>query len=274
MNFKLLMYMIKIKALLQFIPMLFSNFTEIKKLIFNFVLFKQSEKNCRKYTLPKVISISDLVSDFDEKISKYTFLSDTSLDIDIALIKAMARQIPNCDYLEIGSFRGESIMNLVPEVQSATSISLDKEELRMIGALNDQIEAEGCQIQSAPNYTRIQHNSHTFDFSSLGKKFDLIFIDGDHSEEGVIIDTHNAFKFLKNENSIIIWHDFGSLASFMRYDVIAGVYRATTAEQQKYIYRVKNTLCGIFIQKNLQELQTVNPYLPDDLYDVTIKMHA
>jgi hypothetical protein len=41
-------------------------------------------------------------------------------------------------------------------------------------------------------------------FSGLGR-FDLVFIDGDHSYPYVVSDTRNAFKVLRDDNPMIVW---------------------------------------------------------------------
>jgi uncharacterized protein (DUF488 family) len=120
--------------------------------------------------------------------------------------------------------------------------------------------------------TQIYHNSLTFDYTKLNRKFDLIFIDGDHSTEAVKIDTANAFNLLKDENSVIIWHDFGNNYSEQRHDVIAGALLGAPKDKHPYIYRVTNTLCGIYTSKKLQTLpQDTNLIMPSKLFDVSLK---
>ena len=74
-----------------------------------------------------------------------------------------------------------------------------------------------------PNITHLQADSQTFNFSSLQKKFDVIFLDGDHHTESIVKDTQNAFQLLKDDNSIIVWHDYGLGTETTRFNVLAGI---------------------------------------------------
>lgn len=58
------------------------------------------------------------------------------------------------------------------------------------------------------NVTRITGDTHDKSILSKleGKKFDLIFIDGDHTEAGVTKD-YNMFNGLLSENGMIAFHD-------------------------------------------------------------------
>lgn len=101
------------------------------------------------------------------------------------------------------------------------------------------------------NIKHIKHNSQTFDFSSIGK-FDLIFIDGDHSYEGVKKDTENVFKVLKNDNSIIVWHDYSNLTgNTINWGIFAGILDGCPKEMVKNLYHISNTMCAIYINKKL-----------------------
>src|SRR5436189_6248760 len=69
----------------------------------------------RKYNLPKglpVIDIVDLLGGMNEKISPFSFLEGTSSPMDLALLKGMAKKFPAGAYFEIGTWRGESAVNM------------------------------------------------------------------------------------------------------------------------------------------------------------------
>jgi hypothetical protein len=71
--------------------------------------------------------------------------------------------------------------------------------------------------EGIPNIRYIEHNSRTYDFSKLGERFDLIFVDGDHTCEGVRSDTANVFNLLRDENSVIVWHDYAFIPELVRW---------------------------------------------------------
>jgi hypothetical protein len=260
----------KLKVLFNSLYIIPLFFVEFYKLIFNFVSYKTSQKFVQTNADIKTISIKDIFDNFNESIESYTNLADTSLPIDIAFIKSIIKSKENVDYLEIGSFRGESLVNVIPYTNSTYSISLGKEELYSICKNQDFVEVESILLNKTYcNFTKIDHNSQTFDFESLNKKFDVIFVDGDHSENGVYLDTKNVFKLLKNEESVIIWHDFGHSPSDYRYDVIAGALKGMPKEEWGSIYRVRNTLCGIYSKKNILSTLDKNIYKPN----ATFKVH-
>jgi hypothetical protein len=63
-------------------------------------------------------------------------------------------------------------------------------------------------IKENSKILHLEGNTKTFDFAGLGKKYDLIFIDGDHSYEMVKHDTEQVFKHLVHDNSVVVWHDY------------------------------------------------------------------
>ena len=105
----------------------------------------------------------------------------------------------------------------------------------------------------------------------MNEKFDLLFIDGDHHYESVKNDTANAFKLLKNENAIIVWHDYGNNPNDIRWDVFRGILDGTPPEEQKYLYRVSNTLCAIYTRQQITaEYPAVNP-TPKKSFSINVK---
>ena len=149
------------------------------------------------YTQLRTIDILDILPDFNETVRNYSFLAQTSLITDILLLKGLARKFDACTFLEIGCWRGESIANVAEVAKECISISLSPEEMRQQNLSEEYIKLHGCLSRGFDNITYIEHNSATFDFSSLNKKFDLIYIDGDHSCSGVKISFRNTASFLE-----------------------------------------------------------------------------
>jgi len=74
-------------------------------------------------------------------------------------------------------------------------ISLSSKEMRQQKSSEEYIRLHRYLSCSFDDIIYIEHDSGTFSFDPLGKKFDLIYIDGDHWYPGVKIDTENAFGF-------------------------------------------------------------------------------
>jgi hypothetical protein len=265
----------KQKAIQYFIPAVLGHWGKFMKHLMAFSEMRYADDVVAKMgfenSLPSV-DLLDLAPNLQEELTSMTFLDMTSRVIDMVFMKAMARRFNGlCDYLEIGSWRGESLINMASVCKSVVSVTLSREEMREMKMDARMIELEGFFLKPEMNIKRIGHNSMTFDFSSLNQKFDLIFVDGGHDFESVKSDTINAFKLLKDENSIIIWHDCGYSYEDKRNEVIAAILTGANAEQQKHIYRVSNTLCGIYINGKFETSFTGTITAPNKVFEVSIK---
>ncbi|MBK5284566.1 MAG: class I SAM-dependent methyltransferase [Bacteroidia bacterium] len=264
----------KLYLISRFFPVAISNFRLLLKNLFRFTEEQNSRRRVKKlnYTegLP-TINLLDLFPDFNETIANYTYLDDTSPVTDIALLKAFAKSLTPCDYLEIGSWRGESILNVSEYAQSCISLSLSDEDMAQKKFSKRQIEMNRYFIKNNPRITHIGHDSQTFDFSSLEKKFDLIFVDGDHHYNAVLNDTKNVFKLLKNENSVIVWHDYQNSYERIRWEVFDAILEGTPPEKRKFLYSVSNTYCAVYIGKPLPAKYLSFPQTPDKLFLVNLK---
>lgn len=202
-----------------------------------------------------VIALEDLFPGFSETVSPYAFLDGSCIPTDLALLRSLARKYKVESYLEIGTWRGESVANVAPLVKEAVTLNLPDAEMRAMGMSEDHINLHRCFSKDLPNVTHLQANSLTFDFSSLQKQFDLIFVDGDHHYEAVFSDSANVLKALKPGNGIIAWHDYARNPEQVRWSVLAGILDGLPAEMHKHLYHVSNTLCAVF----LPQLDTAIP---------------
>lgn len=121
---------------------------------------------------------------------------------DLAILCSYATQ--RKEILETGTRYGRTTMNLAkfcPPDGRVVSVDLDQTNAReTLTRMPDSIRKK---------VTLVEHDTNTLDFTTLGR-FDMVFIDGDHSAQGVISDTLNAVKILK-PGGVIFWHDFMSL---------------------------------------------------------------
>ena len=161
----------------------------------------------KKYNLPNglpAIDLLELFPNFNETINNYTYLDSTSKAIDIAFIKQMIKARKDVSYIEFGSWRGESLINIYKDAKETVSLTLSKQQMREFGFGEASVNASDFFIDKIDGIKRIQHNSQTYDFKDLKGKFDVVFVDADHEYPGVKIDTANAFTLLRDENSVII----------------------------------------------------------------------
>jgi len=215
------------------------------------------------------IDLLDLAPELDETVSPYCFMNGSSRTVDLALLKALARKFDRCRYLEIGTLRGESIVNVAEIADECVSVSLSDDDMKQRGWPENYLKNNGFFLENIPNVKRIGHDSSTFDFSKLGK-FDFVFVDGDHSYEGVVADTRSAFSVLRNENSIIVWHDYGMEYEAPRWSVMAGILDAAPPQERSRVYHVSNTLCAIYTRQSFATSFMVHPVVPTKVFKVRV----
>jgi hypothetical protein len=211
----------------------------VLKGLFHFTM----EEDCRKhvidtYGLSKglpTIDIRDIAPNLDDTITHYTYLDGTSRVTDFALLRALAKRYPQGRYIEFGSWRGESLANVAPLMKEIIAMSFGQADMKKIGAPEPAVRAAHMYSKALPNIRIIEHNTQTYDFSQFKGTCDLIFVDADHQYPGVTIDTRNAFTLLKDEKSIIVWHDYG-----LGYEKPNWQYSAGSS----MVRRVMNTASG------------------------------
>jgi predicted O-methyltransferase YrrM len=217
------------------------------------------------------IDLLDLIPEFCETVDPYTYLSGGSLAIDCALLKGLARRYDKCSYLEIGVWRGESMAGVAEITDDCVSLSLSDDEIRKWTKNENYVAQNKFFLKNIHNITFVEENSLTYDFSKLGKKFDLIFVDADHSWSAVKSDTTNVFKLLKDENSIIVWHDYGHTPETVNWTTVAGILDGCPPEYKNHLYHVSNTKCAIFTREKLTSGYKQFPEIPNKVFEITIK---
>lgn len=226
-----------------------------------------------KYNIQQLptIDLLDLFPEIDEEINSYSFLGGTSMITDLLLLKLLAKKYENGSYLEIGSWRGESIVNVANIMPDCTSLTLSADEMLSFNFSEDFVKVHGIFSHHVKSIKTIEHNSRTFDFSKLDKKFDLIFVDGDHTYEGVLNDTQKTFYLRKNEQSVIVWHDYGFDTENVRHNVLMGILDGIPKEKHGNLYHVSNTMCAVYIENlNLSTTQTRFPSYPNKKFSLKV----
>lgn len=200
-------------------------------------------------------------------ISPFAFGDGGSLPTDLALLKGLARKFENCSYFEIGTWRGESVANVASVAHECFTMDLPDEEKRKLGYNEEYISQHAVLSKHLPNVTHLKANSLTFDFASLNRKFDLVFIDGDHHYASVLNDTLKVFKHLLHDNSIVVWHDYAFNPEKVRYEVMSAILDGCPPALHSHLYHVANTMCAVF-WKNATPLKAGN----QPTYEVTLKI--
>jgi hypothetical protein len=265
----------KLALIFPFLQVLMTNPSVIFKAIFHAINIHKSRK--RVFTYPEFntglpeVDLLELFPDFKETVNPYTHLYGTSLPIDLAVLIKLAKQFKDCEYLEIGSWRGESLANVAPFCKRCVSVSLSDEEMRQMGMNERMINMQRFFSKTISNVHHIGANSRKYDFSKLGK-FDLIFVDGDHSANGVRIDTEKVFQLLRDENSVIVWHDYVSNYEHINWEVFDGILSGTPADKRNNIFHITNTLCAVYINKQVKVSVPNYPKTPDKEFIISIQI--
>jgi predicted O-methyltransferase YrrM len=217
------------------------------------------------------LDLFDLFPAFDETVTPYAFLEGGSSTIDLAFLKALARRYENCRYFEIGSWRGESIANVASVASECISLSLSDEEMRKAGWSDRHTATARFFSRHLKNVVHIGHDSKTFDYTPYLGTCDLVFIDGDHSYDGVRSDTETAFRLLRDDRSVIVWHDYMRTSEEdVLWGVVAGLLDGAPERARRQLYHVSNTLCAVYIQGDFRTAAAEVPALPDKEFEVRI----
>ena len=218
-------------------------------------------------TLPQV-NFFDLEGGFDETID-LCFLDGGSIPTDLALLKTLAKN--KNTYFEIGTWRGESVWNVAKVIKDCTTFNLSKEEINAFGLDKKYAELHGIISKQNPEILHLEGNSKTFDFGSLNKKYDLIFIDGDHSYEMVKNDTEKVFKHLAHENSVVVWHDYAYSPEKIRYEVFMGILDGLPKNLHQNLYHAAHSMCAVFTKGNFPTQAFESLQEPEALFEVNLK---
>ncbi|HNQ12223.1 MAG TPA: class I SAM-dependent methyltransferase [Bacteroidia bacterium] len=207
----------------------------------------------------------------ENTVSEFLFLEGGSSILDLVLLQKVCSSIPNCHYLEIGTWRGESAAAVAPYCKKVVTVNLGCDELKQAGMSDEYIKSQGFLSKNINHVEHIKANSLEYDFEKLNSKFDVIFIDGDHHYESVVNDTKKLLPLLRNENSIMVWHDYGLSEERIRFTVYRGILDSFRNEMRSNLYHVANTKCAVYA--NIQSI--VKPLLafnrPEKSFTVQLK---
>ncbi len=227
-----------------------------------------------KYGIERLptININDMFGGVNDKLDVCVFLDGGSSVMDLLLLKLLAKRKPGINYLEIGTWRGESLSNVAPFVDKCTTINLPKEDLLAFGKSEDFVKAHGSLSKNNDNVRPVFMNSLKLDFADLEEKYDLIFVDGNHSYDGILNDSKKVFDVRRDPDSVIVWHDYGYSPQSVRHSTLLAILDGVPRELHGNLYHVSNTLCAIYME-NADHPTTMTrfPGKPVDRFEVSVK---
>jgi hypothetical protein len=209
----------------------------------------------RAMALPSVpeVAFKDLVPSSRISLRTITFRAGGSSVPDYLLLAGLCQQYRSCRYFEIGTFLGESIANMAPFCESCVSLSARDEEF----AETEEAALEARQVSrmfSKP-LTNVKHlyaDSTKYDFGQISERFDVIFVDGCHDYPYVVSDTRNAVKLVRNDNSIVVFHDAKNVYNEIEPQVFVGIHDGLPPDWRGCLYTVENTLCAIATKRPMR----------------------
>lgn len=200
--------------------------------------------------------------DFSIKLDTLTFFQGGSTILDYAFLQALAKRFDRKRYLEIGSFMGESIRCLSSVCDDCVSISLEDKEMEQLFYSKCKSNFASYFMNNLCNVKQIKGDSKKINFKEINFEPDFVFIDGDHSYEGVFNDTQKVFDIINCDEAIVVWHDFRkAITKQIRTETIKAVFDALDEDYKKNIFICDNNLCGIYIPKK---------YLKDFFLDTNV----
>jgi predicted O-methyltransferase YrrM len=180
---------------------------------------------------------------------------------DMVYVCGMASAVNARKIFEFGTYRGQTTCSLALVCKDAHIFTLN------LAPQHDQRYAPyiGMYIAISPDrdrITQIYHDSRTFDTTPYRESMDYIFIDGDHSYEGVKNDTEKALQLLK-PGGVIVWHDYAAKSP--------GVLNYLAEfSQERPLFWLRKTCLAVYVDgKNPEtaQLMPMDPTLEASEYD-------
>lgn len=150
----------------------------------------------------------------------------TSISVEEAVnLGAISKGVKARKALEIGTYDGNTAMllaanmavegvvvtvDLPPDFDLAQQDSLAFSDGEFNLTPRDQLARQYQRHILSGRIRQVYGDSAKLDWCGIGGPFDLVFIDGCHSEAYIQSDSHNALKHLA-PGGVIIWHDYGMI---------------------------------------------------------------
>ncbi len=146
---------------------------------------------------------------------------------EVLAIGAMVRSLRPQRILEIGTFEGNTTVNLAANAPASARVftldlppdwsqryALDVPDIHYNAATGDHTGRQFVHSPFAERITQLWGDSAQFDWDRLAP-LDFILIDGCHTYEYAVADTRNALRVIR-PGGTIVWHDYGMLEDVSR----------------------------------------------------------
>jgi methyltransferase family protein len=205
---------------------------------------------------------------------EFPIASQTSVADKLALLQIrgiMDRQLSEYSYLEIGSFLGGSLTPFLRDPHCRRILSIDERNRQQPDERGIRYDYVGITHQTMIDGLR----THGFDVGKLqtfdgsvsayrdaGEKFDLAFIDGEHTDLACFRDFIHSRPLLKDD-AIVVFHD-----SSLVYKALRIIQELLVASGERFRFiKIRNSeISCIFrngsAQLALEEMFPVEPDLP------------
>lgn len=115
------------------------------------------------------------------------------------------------ELFEFGTWIGRSALGFSKNFKHVTTIDyINGSDISYAYQAENKSCRAGELILNVENVTFINENSLTYDFTRYNQKYDVIFVDGNHSYTGCTTDMNNALRIAKPNNSLVFVHDYGN----------------------------------------------------------------
>lgn len=215
-----------------------------------------------------VVKYDDIVS--ESHLPNYLFLDGGSLITDLLLLKSLAQNTENCQYFEIGTWRGESSMAVADATDKCFTFNLSDEMIEALGHDVNYRNQMELLCKNNPRITPVKGDSSTFDFNQLDIAPNLVFIDGDHHFDAVKRDTKKIFDWIDPASATIVWHDYGNSPEKVRWSVLAGILEGLPIEEHQYLFQVANTKCAVYSRKEYAKESVAWPQTPSINFSIEL----
>ena len=143
-------------------------------------------------------------------------------ELELLAISAIVKQIGAHTAFEIGTADGRSTLNIANNAAVGGTVFTLNLPLEQDRAGHTQDVPVGYQFlnrRTPASIMQLWGNSQTFDFSEYVGRCQVVFVDADHFEPGVSIDSQTALSLVHRHDGVVLWHDA------LRFDVQSALPR-------------------------------------------------
>lgn len=140
--------------------------------------------------------------------------------LELVVIASLVRERDPALSLEIGTFHGRTTLNIAMNQRPGTEVvtlDLPAQDLQRVGKALEESdkkyilkESSGSRFAGRRTEARIVQlygDSSKYDFSPYAGRVDLVFVDGSHSYDYVLNDSHVALRCVRPDG-VVLWHDY------------------------------------------------------------------